>query len=220
MTEASETQMQGGGAPRYVDTPYGIMTAAGRWYHVTEQEVRDYAGEVLEYVSLEQLLEWADDWAGSARTVVLWVFPLLLWIAPVGWAVGGALALYVAWALASPALPSLLVVRTVSALDRVLVQGVYYVVTMSGLAAARLHWAVGAGLLGFVLLRWGVLEWAVGYVIRPLRQQLYPLPVGDQILRGLIIRIALKYRLSVPQVNEITRDILDNWHDRRDSDTS
>jgi hypothetical protein len=44
------------------------------------------------------------------------------------------------------------------------------------------------------------------------------LPVADQVLRGLIVRVALKYRLSVPQVDDITKDILENLHGHQDAD--
>ena len=211
--------MEGSPTP-YIDTPYGLLTEGGRWYHVREKDVEEYAGTVLDRVPLEQLLRWADTWVDSARTVTVWALPLILWGLPVAWAVGGALTLFVAWALLSPALPSLLAVRAVSALDHVLAQALYYVVAMSAVAAAEMYGALGAGLVGFVLLRWGVLEWAIGYVVRPLRRALYPLPVADQVLRGLIVRVALKHRLSLPQVDDITRDILDNLHDHQESDTN
>jgi hypothetical protein len=210
--------MEPSSSPPYVDTPYGILTEGGRWYHVTEEDAQEYAGAVLEHVSLEQLLQWADTWVDSAKTVVLWGLPLLLWGLPVGWAVGGGLGLFVSWALLSPALPSLLAVRVVTGLDHVLAQALYYVVTMSAFAAADMYAAVGAGLVGFILLRWGVLEWAVGYVLHPLRRRLYPLPVADQVLRGLIVRVALKHRLALPQVDDITQDILANLHDHQDTD--
>ncbi len=211
--------MQGSSSPPYVDTPYGILTEGGRWYHVTEQDVQNYAGAVLDHVSLEQLLRWADTWIDSAKTVVLWGLPPLLWGLPGGWAAGAALTLFVVWALLSPALPSLLAVRVVSGLSHVLAQALYYAVAMSAFAAAGMYTAVGVGLAGFVLLRWGVLGWAARYVVRPLQQALYPLPVADQVLRGLIVRVALKHRLSLPQVNDITKDILANLHDHPDTET-
>jgi hypothetical protein len=211
-------RMQGSSSPPYVDTPYGILTEGGRWYHVTEQEVQDYAGAVLDHVSLEQLLRWADTWVDSAKTVALWGLPLLLWGLPVGWAVGGALALFVGWALLSPSLPSLIAVRVVTLLEHVLAQALYYVFTMSVFAASEMYLAVGVGLGGFVLLRWGVLEWAAGYLLRPLQRALYPLPVADQVLRGLIVRVALKHRLSLPQVDDITRDIIENLNDHQEGD--
>jgi hypothetical protein len=106
----------------------------------------------------------------------------------------------------------------VSVLEHVLAQALFYVFAMSAFASAEMYVAVGVGLAGFILLRWGILEWAVGYAIRPLRRLLYPLPVADQVLRGLIVRGALKYRVSVPQVDDITKNILDNLHGHQDAD--
>jgi len=209
--------MNSSSSPPYVDTPYGILTEGGRWYHVTEENVQEYAGAVLDHVSLEQLLQWADTWVDSARPVVLWCLPLMLWALPPVWALVGAIGLFVGWALLSPALPSLLAVRTVSGLEHVLAQALFYVFAMSAFAAAEMYAAVGVGLAGFILLRWGIWEWAVGYVVRPIQRLLYPLPVADQVLRGLIVRVALKYRLSVPQVDDITKDILDNLHGHEDA---
>lgn len=218
MTDEDDTHSERSSHAHYVDTPYGIMTAAGYWYHVTEGDLRDYAGEVFEYVSLDRLLQWADVWVGSATTVVLWALPLLLWGLPDGWAVACGVALYAGWAAASPALPSLLAVRVVSALDHVLAQALYYVGAMSALAAAEQYTAVAIGLSGFVLLRWGVVRWVFEYGLQPLRRMMYPLPVADQVLRGLIVRVALKHRLSLPQVDAITQDILENWGSHRGGD--
>ena len=211
--------MQGSSSSPYVDTPYGILTEGGRWYHVTEEDVQNYAGAVLEHVPLEQLLRWADTWIDSARPVALWSLPALLWGLPVAWAAGGTLVLFLGWALLSPALPSLLAVRVVSVLDSVLAQSLYYVLTMSVFAATEMYGALGVGLGGFVLFRWGVLEWAAGHAVRPLRRMLYPLPVADQVLRALIVRVALKHRLSLPQVDDITKDIIENLDNQQDSNT-
>jgi hypothetical protein len=195
----------------YVDTPYGMMTEAGRWYHISEADLREYAAAVLDHVSLDRLVQWADAWVDSPRTVALWVLPPLLWSLSPGWAGGCALALYVGWALASPALPSVGAARATSWLGSPLVQVFYYAVTLSVLAALRQYAAVGVGLAAFVLFRWGVVQWGARKTLRPLQRMLYPLPVTDQVLRGLIMRAALKYRVSVPQVDAITKDIIENW---------
>jgi hypothetical protein len=204
--------------PAYVDTPYGMVTAAGRWYHIPEAGVRDYAGEVLEYVSLEQLLRWADAWGRSPRTMAAWLLPLLLWLLPVGWAAASALGVFVAWALVSPALTSIVGAKLGTLLDSGIVQALYYVLTLSIFAAREELWAVGVGLVGFVVLRWGVVQWALRPLLRPAWRRLYPLPVTDQVLRGLIVRVALKHRLALPQVDAITEDILENWGARSTND--
>jgi len=219
MSDAPDTTNADGEAHAYVDTPYGIMTAAGRWYHIPEADVREYAGAVLDHVSLDRLVQWADAWVDSPRTATLWLLPVLLWTMPAGWAVGSAAVFYLGWALVSPALPSVGAVRAASGLGHTLVQGVYYAVTLSTLAAVEQYAAVGTGLAAFVLFRWGIVGWVFGAVLRPLRRRLYPLPVTDQVLRGLIVRAALKYRVSVPQVDAITSDILDNWGAHADDDS-
>ena len=218
MTNSSRTPASDEASSVYVDTPYGMMTAAGRWYHITEKDVQDYAGAVLDHVSIDQLVQWADAWVDSPRTVTLWVLPLLLWGVPAGWTVGGALALYVGWALTSPAWPAVGAARVTSWLSNAVIQGLYYVATLSVFAAMENYAAVGVGLGAFVLFRWGVVEWVFRKGLRPLRRWLYPLPVTDQVLRGLIVRAALKYRVSLPQVDAITSDILENWGAQSDAD--
>lgn len=205
-------------APTYVDTPYGMMTATGQWYHIPEADVRDYAGEVLQYVSLDQLLRWADAWGRSPRTLAAWLLPVLLWLLPAGWAGLATLGVFVAWALASPALTSVVGAKIGTVLDYGVVQALYYVLTLSIFAGRDQLWAVGVGLIGFVFLRWGVVQWALRPLLRPAWRRLYPLPVTDQVLRGLIVRVALKHRLALPQVDAMTEDILENWGPRPDAD--
>lgn len=205
--------------PAYVDTPYGLMSAAGRWYHIPEDGVREYAGAVLDHVSLDQLVRWADAWMESPRTVALWALPALLWTLPFGWAALAAVGIYCGWMLASPSFPGVRGARVVSVLRNVYLQGGYYVVTLSVMAANEQLAAVGVGLAAFVLFRWGVVGWTLRAALRLVRRRLYPLPVPDQILRGLIVRAALKYRVSVPQVDALTSDILENWGTKKESGT-
>jgi hypothetical protein len=202
----------------YVSTPYGLFTTAGHWYHIPESEARAYAGAVLDHVSLDTLVRWADAWVESPRTVALWALPALLWALPVGWAVGAALGLYVAWALGSPSVPAVAAARTMTVLQRRAVQGLFYAGALSALAVTGHLPATFVGLGAFVLFRWGVLDWTAQIGLRPLQQLLYPLPVTDQVLRGLIVRAALKHRVSVPQVDALATDILANWHARTDAD--
>jgi hypothetical protein len=162
-------------------------------------------------VTLDQLVRWADAWMESPRTVTLWALPILLWGLPSGAAAAAAVAIYCGWALASPSFPGVGAARLLSWLRTVYFQGIYYVVTLSFLAANDQMAAVGIGLGAFVLFRWGIVEWVLQIPFRFVHRRLYPLPVADQVLRALIVRAALKYRVSVPQVDAITSDILDHW---------
>lgn len=199
------------GPSSYVNTPNGLVSGRGRWYHIPEEELRAYAEEVLDHVSLDQLVRWADAWIGSSRTVALWMLPVFLWILPGVWAIAATLGLHVGWALLSPAAPTLFGAWLALGLENVFLQGGYYVLALSIFAGMEEFGAVGIGLVAFALFRWGVVGWVVQAGAHPVRRWLYPLPVTDQVLRGLIVRAALKYRVSVPQVDALTQDILENW---------
>lgn len=214
VTSASEE-----GPPAFVDTPYGMVTGEGRWYHIPEARVREFAGDVLDHVSLDQLVRWADAWMDSPRTVTLWALPVLLWLWPAGWAAATAVALYIVWGVFSPSLPSIDGAWIVSGLRHTVVQGLFYVGVLSALAAQEAYGAVGTGLAGFILLRWGLVDWLFRLSFRPLLRTVYPLPATDQVLRGLIVRAGIKYRESVPQVDAITKDILENWNARSDAES-
>lgn len=206
-------------ASTYVNTPYGMVSADGRWYHIPEGAVREYAGPVLDYVSLDTLVGWADAWIASPRTVTLWGLPVLLGVLPPGWAVGAALALYGGWMVLSPALPWIGGVRLVSGLSHVGLQALYYALTLSILAGLGQLAAMGVGLVGFVLLRWNIVDRMGGVVRQWVHPRLYPLPVADQVLRALIVRAALKHRVQVSQVEALTTAILENWGDRSEAET-
>lgn len=191
----------------YVDTPNGIFTAAGVWFHTTEEALRQYAEPVLARVPLPSLLQQAEVWLRSDQTLVLWVLPLALLLVPPLPAALGALTLYVGWRGLSPSFVSLALLRVFRLLDRVWLQGLYYVLVLSVLAGAAQHAALGLGLGGFILLRWGVVARLTQPLVRRLWASLYSLPVSDQVLRAVIIRTALKYRLSLPELDRMEREI-------------
>lgn len=200
----------------YIDTPYGLFTAEGVWFHIREGALREYARPVLEEVSLEQLLQWAALWMRSPQIVVLWTLPLVLWFVPPLPAVLFSVGLFVSWKVLSPSIVSETAVRIAEGLDTVAVQGLYYVFVMSILAAQEQYAALAVGLVGFVLLRWGLVNRAVTPLVRPLLRTTYALPLSDQVLRAFIIRIALSRHRSLPQLDAMQEAILDTWNYRHD----
>lgn len=200
----------------YVDTPYGIFTAEGIWFHIREEGLRTYAAALLEDISLEQLLQWAALWMRSPQIVTLWLLPVALWFLP---PVAAALlvpGLFMTWRVLSPSVMSETAVRMADWLDVAVVQGLYYVFVLSALAAQGRYAALAIGLIGFILLRWGLIERALKPLMQPLLRALYTLPLPDQILRALIIRMALNRRQPLPQLDAMQQDILDTWNYRND----
>jgi hypothetical protein len=124
-------------------------------------------------------------------------------------AILSAVTIYVGWKGLGPSLVSLGIGRFLDILDKVWLQGVYYVGILSYLAAQEMYVGVLVGLLGFVFLRWGLVGKAAGPIVRVIWATLYELPIADQILRGFILRTAMKYRVSLPQLEKLEKQILE-----------
>lgn len=191
----------------YVDTPKGMFTASGVWFLTTEEALRRYAGEVVERVPVEGLVRRAEVWLRSPETLALWATPALLSVLSPLPAVLAALTVYVGWAVVGPSFTSLAAERAIRVLDQVWLQALYYVVALSLLSGEAGFAPVWAGLALFIVMRWGLAARLAGPLVGPLQRRLYTLPVPDQVLRGFVIRVAMKHRLSLPQLDQIERDI-------------
>lgn len=195
----------------YVDTPQGIFTAAGIWFRTTKEDLERYAGPVFEHESIERLIERSEVWLRSPQTIAVWGLPLfLLAIEPLP-AVLAALTVYVGWKSLSPSLVNRPLERFLELLDPVWLQGAYYVGILSFFAAIQAFTAVWVGLAGFILLRWGIVERVTDIIVRLIWSTLYAMPVNDQILRGFIIRAAMKYRVSLPQLDVLERRVIEKF---------
>lgn len=192
----------------YIDTPRGIFSASGVWFHTREEQLQRYAAGVLAHEPLEDLLEQAVLWMRSSQTVTVWgLLVMLLLISPAASAVG-ALLLYIGWELVGPRLVNRPTIWVLKLLERAPVQLAGYLLGLSYLAQVEAYWAVAAGLLGFILLRWQLLGWALRPLIRRLRRPLYELPIADHVLRWVIIRAALAYHVNLPQIDQLEQHVM------------
>jgi hypothetical protein len=195
----------------FIDTPHGLFTASGTWFHATEASLRDYAEPVVEAVGLAQLVAWAERWLAVPTSLALWTLPPLLWLVPWWAAALGTLGVYAAAFVLTPAAPTRTGLRVARVLNATAAQAVVYVAVLSALGMAEQHLAVAAGLAGFALLRWGVVTRLLAPVLRPVLRALYPLPRADQVLRALIVRIAHNRRLPLPALDALRDEMIDRW---------
>lgn len=203
----------------FIDTPYGIVTASGVWFHVPEEGLRDYAGPVLDHVPLERLITWATRWLDSPKVLAVWMLSALLLMVPPLVASLWTVGFFVGWGVFGPSIASVAAAKAMRYLAHPVVQGLFYVLVLSFLAAQDQFIAVTVGLAGFIVLRWGILGWLTRPLVRVFQRMLYNLPVADQVLRSYIVRVALSKGLDVPHVDRMARAMIDNWNSRRDDTT-
>lgn len=191
----------------YIDTPRGIFYASGIWFHTTEDKLREYAGDVLAHEGLEELLDQAAVWLRSGRVVLLWgLLGALLTVPPLA-AAAGALVVYLAWEVVGPSLVNRPMVQAFRLLERPGVQMAGYLLGLSFLAQVDAYWSVAAGLAGFILVRWDLLPRLLMPIITRLRRALYRLPAADRVLRLVIVRAAMKYDVSQPDVDRMQEEV-------------
>lgn len=195
----------------YVDTPKGIFTAAGVWFRTTENEVEAFAGPVLQHMSLKRLLNYAEVWLRSPETLTLWLLPILLTVFSSLAAVLSALLFFVGWKYISPSISTLIALKVVHVFDSVYMQHPYYVVVLSILAWQQVYTAVWIGLAGFILIRWGLITKITEPLFNLLWKVMYVLPIPDQVLRSIILRVALKHHISLPQLDHMEEQITKIW---------
>ena len=199
------------GETAFVDTPRGIFTSSGVWFRAREEMLRDYAAAVFDHESLAQVLRQAEVWLRSPRTLALWALSVLLVTLPVLPAVLAALVLYLGWAVLGPSFVNRPFLWAFRLMDPVLVQAVLYTVVLSVLGVSGAYAAFATGLVGFILLRWGLVEKVTAPLVERMQRSLYALSVPDQVLRGLVRRAAMKYRVSLPELDEMEQGIWDTW---------
>lgn len=191
----------------FVETPMGLFTVEGVWFHTTEERLRAYAAPVVEREGLGPLLALASAWLGSPRTLTLWLLPVALLGGPVLGSIAAA-GFFLAWSVLSPAAVPPWAARLVRRMDSIPLQAIYYVVVLSWMAGQGATGATVAGLVGFIGLRWGVFDRLARPLVEALHRRLFPLPAADAVLRSLVVRLAIQGGTPPPDVARMEEDIL------------
>lgn len=195
----------------FVATANGIFTESGTWYSATEDEIKRFASTVLDVRALPHLLADADVWIRLPQTAASWLFLLFLFVLPPVPAALAGLAVYIAAQVVGPSLINLPTLRLLRLADHVMVQGLAYAVVLSILANMGAVVSVWTGLAGFIVLRWSLVAKIVDPLTVRLQRRLYAMPVPDQVLRGMIIRTAIKHRIKLPLLAEMESSIRAKW---------
>lgn len=202
-------------APYWAETPAGIVTIEGGRFHTTEADLQAFAPDVVDRYGMEALLKMSATWYRLPTTKGLMVFIALLPFSALWQAVAAAVAVWLFASIVSPSTVFLSLVKPISWVSHPVTQGLLYVLVLSILAAEGRIGAVVAGLVGFIVFRWQLLDRLASGLVAFLRRPLSPLPPQDAILRNLMVRAALKHGYSVGGTDAMQRRILDIMNYRR-----
>lgn len=191
----------------FVDTGRFIVTGHGTVYRATESSLTEYAPGLLDRVPLEALLRDSDQWLRLPVNLSLWFLPVGLIEGGPWLGAGGMISVYLATAVLSPAGVSLYFLPVARLLDRVSLQAIYFIVTLSLLAQGGRLPEMWTGVGGFVALRWSLLSRALLPIVDRSTGYLYRMPVPDQVLRAIVIKYAIRFGVSIPSLSDIEDDV-------------
>ncbi|MFW5973520.1 MAG: hypothetical protein ACOCTG_05960, partial [Bacteroidota bacterium] len=160
---------------------------------------------------LPRLLADADLWLRSPQTLAVWSFAAFLFVLPPVAALLASLTVFLGWQVVGPLFVHLSLLPIFRVMDAVLLQGLVYVIVLSIFASNGVFSVVWIGVAGFILYRWGIAGRLLASLLRRLQASLYDLPLPDQVLRGMILRTALRNDISLPQIQIIERRIRQKW---------
>ena len=192
----------------FVDTKQGIFTDSQIWFRTREAWLNEYAGKVFDRKPLELLLGETAVWVRSPQTLALWLLPLLLIATGSTQALLTSFIVFVTWSILGPALVNRPMTPALRFLEVVIIQALVYVGVLSWLASSNDYIGTILSLAWFVGLRWGLVEWMFRPLFKRLHALLYRIPVPDTILRTLIIRAALHYRITLADFALIEQRII------------
>ena len=198
--------------PAYIDTPAGILSAGGMRYSTTLALPDDYAAPVFKLVPLEKHLVWAEAWQVSPPAVAGLVLLTLLIVSSWPIALAAAILTYGAWTVAAPGMATPRGASALRWLGHPVVQGLLFIGGLSALAASGRMAETWTGMAGFVALRLGGVQALLKPVLAPVLDRLYALPIPDQTLRSVILRVAVKRGVQLDGMAEIESEVRSFWN--------
>ncbi len=189
----------------FVETPIGIFTASGIWFHLTGRHLDRIAPGILQKEPLEDILDHAQPWVRSSEVVAIWALIVLVPWAGAGVAAGVALALFTLWyfnrgALAHPAATWLIRFISNDFLVHILAVASLSWTGMRGDGADAI-----IGMAVFLLFRFGWLRTLLDKYLAAAGKP----PMNDRILQMVVIRLALRHDLTVPGLATMRQDLMD-----------
>ncbi|MDG5765955.1 hypothetical protein QA596_00660 [Balneolales bacterium ANBcel1] len=190
----------------YIETPRGIFTSAGNWFHITKQALETYAPGLLKKQPLARLIKKAEIWIRSADNIGIILFMMLLYSqGPVVAAIATALFVPV-WHVNKSSFLSLPLTSVLSIVDKELVVVLISIVVLSWMGITGQYLSVVVGIVFFCILKFGLFRWLVEWLYSKMKQG--RLLLNDRVLKMIILKYAIREDIPVKEVDAMEKEIL------------
>jgi hypothetical protein len=188
----------------FIETPAGILTRRGEWFHTTRKQIEDFAPGLLDHVSFKEIIKEAQAWVQSpASFSLIQLYILLFLINP--W-IAAIISLVFHWCWYH--YKSAFVVYGAGTVLRVINSDVFmYIIALVCLSALGItHHTLAAiiGIILFVVMKPGLLKkgWK-----RLQRLEENQLTLNDRVLKMIIIKHAMHENIAVSEIDKMEEHI-------------
>lgn len=192
------------GRPLYVETPRGIFTANGQWFHITKEKIENYAPGLLEELPLEFLVRDAETWLKSVDFVGVILFMLLAYLSNTYIAAIVILIFVPFWFFNKSAFVSYSVTRLLRLIEYDAIAFLVSVAVLSSMGIYGHYAGLAIGFVFFFFLKFGWFRMILEYLDRK-RAKLPSL--SDRLFKMIILKYAMHEGITLREIDKWESDI-------------
>ncbi len=190
----------------YIETPRGIFTSAGNWFHITKDSLDTYAPGLLKKQPLEKLIKKAEVWIRSVDNLGIVLFMLLLYSQNLAVAATSILLFVPVWHINKSSFISLPLTAVLSVIDKEIFVVLLSVLVLSWMGITDQYLSVFLGIVFFCILKFGWFRWLVEWLYGKISNT--SMLLNDRVLKMIILKYAIKEDIPVKEVDAMEKEIL------------
>ncbi len=190
----------------FIETPRGIFTSAGNWFHITSEALEKYAPGLLGVHPLEKLIKQSEIWIRSADNIGIILFMLLLYFSGLYPALLITLFFVPVWHINKSSIISIPLTNLLWVIDKEIVVVIVSMLVLSWMGISGEYVSVFVGIVVFCVLKFGwfrfIVEWLFGKMIKG------TLLLNDRVLKMIILKHAIREDIPIKEVDAMEKEIL------------
>ncbi len=190
----------------FIETPRGIFTSAGNWFHITSEALEKYAPGLLKIHSLEKLIKQSEIWIRSADNIGIVLFMLLLYFSGLYPALLITLLFVPVWHINKSSVISIPLTSLLWVIDKEIVVVIVSMLVLSWMGITGEYASVFLGIIVFCVLKFGWFRFSVEWLYGKLIQG--TLLLNDRVLKMIILKHAIRENIPVGEVDAMEKEIL------------
>ncbi len=190
----------------FIETPRGVFTSAGNWFHITSKALEKYAPGLLEKHSLEKLVKKSEIWIRSADNIGITLFMLILNFQGLLPALFVTFFFVPVWHINKSSVVSIWLTAILTVLDKEIIVVLVSLLVLSWMGISEQYLSVFTGIVVFCVLKFGWFRFLVEWLYKKLFKG--TLLLNDRVLKMLILKYALRDSIPVKEVDAMEKEIL------------